>query len=61
MNIGVIIPEIGGYSTLSLEFIKWYHVMQELGHDVFILAGKSKVTLPNLTIMADLHLKMNLT
>ncbi len=55
MNIGVIMPEIGGYSTLSLEFLKWYHVIKEMGHNIYILAGKSRVTLPNLTIMADLH------
>ena len=55
MNIGVILPELGGYSTLSLEFLKWYRVMLDLGHDIYILVGKSRVTLPNLTIMADLY------
>lgn len=55
MNIGIIIPEIGGYSSLSIEFQKWYAIMESLGHSIFIITGRSKQMMKQMTVMADLH------
>ena len=57
MNIGVILPEIGGFSSVSLEFFKWYHVIKELGHTVFILTGKSRDFTHNVTVMSDFFIE----
>ena len=55
MNIGIIIPEIGGYSSLSIEFQKWYAIMESLGHSLFIITGRSRQVMKQMTVMADLH------
>ncbi len=55
MNIGIILPEIGGFSSLSLEFHKWYRIMESLGHKIFIITGKSRAVLKNMTVMNELH------
>ena len=54
MNIGIILPEVGGFSSLSLEFFKWHKVFKDLGHTVFILTGKSRLFVNNVTVMPDL-------
>lgn len=54
MNIGIILPEIGGFSSVSLEFNKWHRVMSELGHDIFIITGKSRLFFNNVTVMSDI-------
>ena len=54
MNIGIILPEIGGFSSISLEFLKWHKVMTDLGHNVFIMTGKSRSFLNNVTVMSDI-------
>ena len=55
MNIGIIIPEIGGYSSLSIEFQKWYAIMESLGHSLFIITGRSRQVMKQMTVMSDLH------
>ena len=55
MNIGIVLPEIGGFSSLSLEFIKWQRVMSDLGHQIYIMTGKSREIAHNVTVMAELH------
>ncbi len=55
MNIGVVLPELGGFSSLSLEFLKWNQVMTDLGHNIFIITGKSRLITNNVTVMADLY------
>ena len=54
MNIGIILPEIGGFSSLSLEFLKWHRVMTDLGHNIYIITGKSRSFFNNVTVMSDL-------
>ena len=54
MNIGIILPEVGGFSSLSLEFLKWHRVMTDLGHNIFIMTGKSRSFFNNVTEMSDL-------
>ena len=58
MNIGIIIPEIGGYTSLSIEFQKWYAIMVALGHSIHIITGRSKQMMKQMTVMSDLHLKV---
>ena len=53
MNIGFIIPEVGGFNSLSLEFLKWNKVIKDLGHEVYILTGKSRHFLNNTTVMNE--------
>ncbi|MGC6367402.1 MAG: hypothetical protein ACON35_05315 [Candidatus Marinamargulisbacteria bacterium] len=55
MNIGIIIPEIGGYTSLSIEFQKWYAIMVALGHSIHIITGRSKQMMKQMTVMSDLH------
>ena len=55
MNIGVIIPEIGGYTPLSLEFRKWHQIMKDLDHEVHIITGKSGIFLNNVTVLSELN------
>ena len=54
MNIGIILPEIGGFSSVSLEFNKWHRVMPDLGHKIFIITGKSRSFFNNVTVMSDI-------
>ena len=55
MNIGIVIPEIGGYSSISIEFHKWHDVMTSLGHSIYIITGKSRSVLKNMTVMNELY------
>ncbi len=55
MNIGIILPEVGGFSSLSLEFLKWHQVMSDLGHQIFIITGKSRSFTNNVTVMSELY------
>ena len=55
MNIGIVIPEIGGYSSISIEFHKWHDVMTSLGHNIYIITGKSRTVLKNMTVMKELY------
>ncbi|MEK9727915.1 MAG: hypothetical protein VW397_07420 [Candidatus Margulisiibacteriota bacterium] len=59
MNIGIILPEIGGFSSLSIEFQKWYRIIESLGHEIFIITGKSRAVLKNLTVMNELYHENN--
>ena len=54
MNVGVIIPEVGDYSPLALEFEKWHEVMIQLGHNVSIFTGRMSRFSNNVTVMSDL-------
>jgi glycosyltransferase involved in cell wall biosynthesis len=40
MRIGVIIGRIGDIDGVSLETEKWIHVLQEMGHEIFIVSGR---------------------
>ncbi len=40
MNIGIIIGRIGDVDGVALETEKWIHVLERLGHKVFILSGR---------------------
>lgn len=40
MKIGIIISRIGGEDGVALETEKWIEVLQRMGHEVFISAGK---------------------
>ena len=42
MNIGIIIGRIGDVDGVALETEKWIHVLERMGHDVFILSGRFK-------------------
>lgn len=39
MNIGIIIGRIGDVDGVGLETEKWIHVMERMGHKVYILSG----------------------
>ncbi len=45
MNIGIIIGRIGDVDGVALETEKWIHVLQRMGHEIFVLSGifKSQV------------------
>ena len=40
MRIGVIIGRIGGVDGVALETEKWIHILEKLGHKVFIISGE---------------------
>jgi glycosyltransferase involved in cell wall biosynthesis len=42
MNIGIIIGRIGDVDGVALETEKWIHVLQRMGHEIFILSGMFK-------------------
>lgn len=42
MNIGIIIGRIGDVDGVALEAEKWIHVLERMGHKVFILSGRFK-------------------
>ncbi len=42
MNIGIIIGRIGDVDGVGLETEKWIHVLEQMGHDVYILSGMFK-------------------
>ena len=42
MNIGIIIGRIGDVDGVALETEKWIHVLERMGHKVFILSGRFK-------------------
>ena len=42
MRIGVIIGRIGDVDGVALETEKWIKVLQEMGHEIFILSGRYK-------------------
>ena len=42
MNIGIIIGRIGDVDGVALETEKWIHVLEKLGHTVFLLSGRFK-------------------
>ena len=42
MNVGIIIGRIGDVDGVALETEKWIHVLERMGHDVFILSGSFK-------------------
>ncbi len=48
MNIGIIIGRIGDVDGVALETEKWIHVLQRMGHEIFILSGifKGQVVAP---------------
>lgn len=61
MKIGIIIGRIGDVDGVALETEKWIKILQELGHDVFVLSGsfrKNVVTpdheelIPNLSFFS---------
>ena len=54
MNIGYIIPEVGDYSSLSIEFMKWHQVLTDLGHTVHVFTGKMTRYLNNVTVMQEI-------
>lgn len=40
MNIGIIIGRLGDVDGVALETEKWIHVLERMGHEVFVLAGR---------------------
>ncbi len=40
MNIGIVIGRIGDVDGVALETEKWIHVLQNMGHKVFIMSGR---------------------
>jgi glycosyltransferase involved in cell wall biosynthesis len=42
VNIGIIIGRIGDVDGVALETEKWIHVLERMGHQVFILSGRFK-------------------
>lgn len=42
MNIGIIIGRIGDVDGVALETEKWIHVLERMGHKIFILSGRFK-------------------
>jgi glycosyltransferase involved in cell wall biosynthesis len=42
VNIGIIIGRIGDVDGVALETEKWIHVLERMGHKVFILSGRFK-------------------
>jgi glycosyltransferase involved in cell wall biosynthesis len=42
MRIGIIIGRIGDVDGVALETEKWIHVLQRMGHEIFILSGHFK-------------------
>lgn len=42
MNIGIIIGRIGDVDGVGLETEKWVHVLQRMGHEVYVLSGMFK-------------------
>lgn len=40
MNIGIIIGRIGDVDGVALETEKWIHVLERMGHEVFVLSGR---------------------
>ena len=40
MNIGIIIGRLGDVDGVALETEKWIHVLQRMGHEVYVLAGR---------------------
>ena len=40
MRIGIIIVRIGGVDGVALETEKWIHVLEQMGHEIFILTGE---------------------
>lgn len=40
MKIGIIISRIGGEDGVALETEKWIEVLERMGHEVFISAGR---------------------
>ncbi len=41
MRIGIIIGRIGDIDGVSLETIKWIHILRKMGHEVYVLTGVS--------------------
>ncbi len=42
MNVGIIIGRIGDVDGVALETEKWIHVLNKMGHNVFVLSGRFK-------------------
>jgi glycosyltransferase involved in cell wall biosynthesis len=40
MRIGIIIGRIGDIDGVALETEKWIHVLQKMGHDIYIISGR---------------------
>ena len=45
MKIGIIIGRIGDVDGAALETEKWIEILQEMGHEIFILSGRFKKTI----------------
>ncbi len=40
MKVGIIIGRIGDVDGVALETEKWIHILQKMGHEIFILCGR---------------------
>ena len=40
VNIGIIIGRLGDVDGVALETEKWIHVLERMGHKVFLLSGR---------------------
>ena len=40
MKVGIIISRIGDVDGVALETEKWIHILQKMGHEIFILCGR---------------------
>ncbi|MBT3983187.1 MAG: glycosyltransferase family 4 protein [Bacteriovoracaceae bacterium] len=56
MQIGIIIGRIGGVDGVALETEKWIEVLENLGHEIFIITGKvTKDIHKNIQILPELN------
>jgi glycosyltransferase involved in cell wall biosynthesis len=57
MKVGIIIGRIGDVDGVALETEKWIHVLQQMGHEIFIMCGrftKSVVQNEHATVLPSL-------
>lgn len=40
MKVGIVIGRIGDIDGVSLETEKWIHILRQLGHEIYIIAGR---------------------
>ena len=45
MRVGVIIGRIGDVDGAALETEKWIKILEEMGHEIYILSGRFKKTI----------------
>lgn len=56
LKIGIIITRIGGIDGVALETEKWMKVLEELGHEIYILAGEITGKFKNSSLLSEIWL-----